>query len=481
MRTSNERGRIADTYESLQGLELLNAARDAYALPKATAASTLRTVFQAAEIALLNLTDLLARADADVRCRMIGRAMVKISWALGFHRVLARLGMVPHQLGHVYDAAVPTDVLRISDSPAFGEYAQVLRRFDQSVLQSIESGNLKIEPVLANGSLDSVKFRLLHLTRICNHETAIWEHDLAEVQVPAQVPSYEQFIGAKLIRDAVFHTELSGDTFLTQFVALHQIPETLGEEVNDHIEAAIRDIRSKRLQQSVEHLDYVNVLVEGILAAVPPMVDNLATSDFYRFRENLGQTSGSHSVVLRYHLFKDLYEQLWEELIRHVAGRPAKDCSVDALKEAVRRVDGTRNEDPDAWMVYLLFNHCLRLRAFIAQWRQVHLHLPRNDLGAQSTSLAGSSDAVTTVKEMRNAARAKDPMLPLAQARGLSPRLVDEGLAPLTRYLESESSLDTRVSTITGANTQRRFREVEERSGGFAERCPFSPPPRRKA
>ena len=64
---NNERGVIAESYHELQGLATLAAARATYPLPKASPESTLRAIFQAAEIALLNLADLLARATGDLR------------------------------------------------------------------------------------------------------------------------------------------------------------------------------------------------------------------------------------------------------------------------------------------------------------------------------------------------------------------------------------------------------------------------------
>ena len=47
----NRRGVIAETYAELQATPVLEAAHTAYPLPQATAASALRAVFQAAEIA----------------------------------------------------------------------------------------------------------------------------------------------------------------------------------------------------------------------------------------------------------------------------------------------------------------------------------------------------------------------------------------------------------------------------------------------
>src|SRR5258708_7758018 len=97
----NERGIIAENYHDLQGLGVLEAARQSYPLPKASGESTLRAVFQAAEIALLNLADVIARATADLDRKQFTNSTVKLFWARGFHRLLARLSMLPHELGTV--------------------------------------------------------------------------------------------------------------------------------------------------------------------------------------------------------------------------------------------------------------------------------------------------------------------------------------------------------------------------------------------
>ena len=63
----NDRGVIAENYHELQGLGVLAAARRSHPLPKASAESTLRAVFQAVEIALLNLADVVGRAASISR------------------------------------------------------------------------------------------------------------------------------------------------------------------------------------------------------------------------------------------------------------------------------------------------------------------------------------------------------------------------------------------------------------------------------
>jgi tryptophan 2,3-dioxygenase len=428
------------------------------------------------------LTDIVGRAATAIELGVTSSAVVKMFWARGFHRLLARLSLIPHQLGLMCDAGGSQGVLRIRESPAFREYIEALGCFDRSVLRRIESGDVEIETAVSERSLDNAEFNLIHLVRVCNHESTVWEHNLAEVGVPALVPSYEKFVVAQTMRRAVYDRDLTGDTYFTQFRGLHQIPEILGAEVNDRFEQAIRDIRYNHLREAVEHLSCIDVLVEGILASLSPMVDNLATSDYHQIRENLGLTSGSHSVCLRFHMFTHLYEQLWEEFRHCVTGETAKDSAEDKVEATIRQVGRKRFDDSQAWIVHLLSSYCLKLRTFIFHWREEHLNLPRNNLGGEFTkSLTGSPDAIQAVKHMRDGSRARDPMLPLARARGVATHNVETQNGELARYLESKSSLDSHILTAIGEVTQRRFRNVQERLGFFANRCPFTPPPRRKA
>lgn len=477
----NERGIIAEHYRDLQGLPRLDAARETYPLPRASSASTTRAVFQGVELALLNLADIVGRAAADVESGRLGPASVKMCWARGFHRVLLRLSLMPSQLGTPASGEA-VGRLNIADSPALREYARVLERFDRAVLARIDAGELDLDGVLGDRSLDSVEFMLLHTARVASHEATVWEQNLSHVPVAAPVPSYETFVVAGGMRDAVYDRVLTGDTYFTQFRGLHQIPETLGEEANDHLEQAIRDVRRADLASAIAHLRCTTVFSEGMLASLPPMADNLATSDYHQIRENLGLTSGSHSVCLRFHMFTDLYQQLWEAVSQGITVAVAGGDAATDVGSAIQQVEARRYDDARSWQYHQLLDECLAFRAFVLQWREMHLHMPRNNLGGGYTkSLTGSPDAVLAVRKMRRAARASDPMLPLARARGLVSAAADDHAGPLASYIDSDASLDRRILDRTGQVTQHRFVEVQERLGFFANRCPFTPPPTRRA
>lgn len=442
-RPRNARGVIAEHYYDLQSLGLVERARFERDFEHASDLSLLRTVLQACEIGLYNLADLLRRAAED----RAGCA-TKLAWCRGFHRVLVGLT----GLGSVFTAASGRHTgpaVRPGESPAFVEYLEALKGFDRSVRRRVATGEFDVHAALAGESLPGPAFAIMHLARIGNHEATIWERSLRATAVPDSSVAYAELVASATLREAVYEHRLTGDTYFTQFRALHQIPELLAAEMNDRLEAAILALREGRVAAALEELVWINALTRPAAACLPAMVDNLATSDYHEIRENLGLTSGSHSVGIRYHLFTDLYEQLCEA----VAG-----C-------------GAAQDGPLADLVRAELSS---FRGFVFGWRDAHLHLPRNNLGGNSTrSLTGSPDAVSVVRRMAEHARSKDPARAL-----LTWPAGDEG--ELGAYLSGGDSLDRLLLDATGDVTQSKFVDVQERLGFFSDACPFTKPPRRE-
>lgn len=438
----NARGVIAENYYDLQSLGLVERARRDRDFEPATSFSHLRTLLQGAEIALYNLADLLRRA-ADGP----GQA-VKLGWISGFHAVLAALGAA----GSTFTAAetAPGSAgVRLRESPAFREYVDALRRFDDAMRARAEGGTLDLACVLDRSSTDSAEFRVVHLARIANHQSTIWERSLLATADPAPDVAHAELTASSILREAVYEHRLTGDTYFTQFRALHQIPELLAAEINDRLEAAIRALRAGERERALGHLCWANSLARPAAACLPPMIDNLATSDYHQIRENLGLTSGSHSVGIRYHMFTDLYDQLCAEV-----------------------ADSGVLEGP---LAPLFRGQVAAFRGFVFGWRDQHLHLPRNNLGGDSTrSLTGSPDAVSVVRGMSEHARQKDPGRAV-----LTTPAIDPTEPELAGYLAEPGSLDTLLLSTTGHVTQGKFAAVQERLGLFAQACRFKKPARR--
>lgn len=474
----NNRGIIADNYHELQGIHVLEKARESHSLPRASVLSTLQALFQCVEVAILNLTDLFSRTEESIKKGDVNSALTKLSWARGFHRTLVQLSLLPMQL-HIYESTSynQTTYLKISDSSSYHDYIRAIKAFDKSMLDTITEDEVTFRTVISSQSLESPRYMLIHLTRICNHESTVWERNLACVATPMVINSYKDFVASDIIHNAVYDRVLSGDTYFMQFRGLHQIPEILSREINDRIEAAILSIRSSNLKGAYEHLRTVNILTEGILATLPVIIDNLSTSDYHIIRENLGLTSGSHSVNLHYHLFRDLYNQLGEELNRKILTIE----KTDDINLAIHQVESRKSEEDISFHIHLLLNECLALQSFVHTWRDIHLQLPRNNLGGNYTkSLTGSSDAVFAVKKMRETARDKDIMAQFSKARNYKPLNETTIKLSLASYFETEDSLDKLILEITGEATKDGFKDVQERLGAFADNPSFIPPSKRR-
>jgi hypothetical protein len=452
---SNERGVIAEHYYSLHSIASVEASRDASAFAPATPESRVLGLVQASEIALYNLADLLARAAGDLEAGAFDRCATKLCWARGFHRVLVRLSLAAIRAGEIAGNPLPEELWRVEATPAFAEFLPALERFDETLRGVEERHEIDAVGTFAGAAPGDPVFAILHAARIANHDSRTWSLNFARVRHPMPgAPDLEALLATRWLRNAVEEHRLIGDTYFTQFRALHQIPELLAREINNSIEISIRAIRRGEIREAVDVLEGALCLADPIEVCLPPIVDNLTKRDYHDIRENLGLTSGSHSVSLRFHLFTELYEQL---------------C------DAVGDLDESRH---DEHLVRRLRQHVVTLHAFIFAWRDMHLHLPRNNLGDSGTkSLTGSPDAIRTVRKMCDNAATADRLGRVTLA--LPVRTTNDGA--LAASLDSPSGSDALLLSATGEATKANFREVQERVGFFAQRCPFTRPARRAA
>ncbi|MGA4838757.1 hypothetical protein [Streptomyces sp. G45] len=448
----NERGVIAEHYYALQSLRAIEDARSETVAEPVTPQALLVGLYQSAEIALYNLTDLLDRASGHLRALDVERGVAALHWVRSFHRVLVRLSIAALR---VSGAEVWRDAPRwqVAATPAFAEFEPALRRFDQQLNALAQDGRIDVDAVIAERGLEDSWFGLLHCVRVANHDARVWSANLAKSAHPAPDVAPKRLLASDRLRHAVHEHHLTGDTYFTQFRALHQIPELLVREINDRIEAAILNARKGDIATAVHVLDGASELFDPVEVCLPPIVDNLSTHDYHQIRENLGLTSGSHSVSMRFHLFTDLFDQFGQELAR-------------------LRDEGCK--DP---FLPLLERHGVNVRVFIFAWRDMHLHLPRNNLGGQETkSLTGAPDAIRTVRKMRDNAAQADPT---AHPHGTTHIPLSATASPLAAYLDGPHSTDGLLLAATGASTQTNFRDVQERREFFSQPCPFSKPPRR--
>jgi hypothetical protein len=453
----NERGVIAENYHELQGLAAIEEVREASPFEPGTADAVLLSLYQCAEIALYNNADLLGRAAADIAAGEGAACATKLSWVRDFHRVLLRLGSAAVHVttyGQTLADGPHYAPWPIEQTPAFSAFFAALRQYDAALAAAVSGGDLDLFGTLSSSTVGDADFTVVHATRTANHDTRSWARALGGSAHPAPGADLPRLLSTGALQRAVREPRLRGDTYFTQFRALHQIPELLALEINDRLEITIRRLREGADDAALDALEGATELADPVLACLPPIVDNLSTADYHKIRENLGLTSGSHSVSLRFQLFTELYEQVCESIAEADVG---SDPGADPVLRRLRR-------------------HAARLHTFIFDWRDMHLHLPRNNLGGAATkSLTGSPDAIRTVRKMRDNALSHDPMAALAAD---VPRRRFAGGA-LERYLDGPEGSDEALLVATGRVTQANFREVQERLGFFAQRCPFHRPPRR--
>ncbi len=477
----NERGVIAQTYSELESIPLLEAARNNYSLPKASPESCLRSVFQSVEVILLNLTDLVTRATEDIQHENLNAAVVKLAWAGGFGSILSELCVLPYRLASGSTTLADRSWLRIEDSPAFQAHTQAFLPLNQVFLRFIELHPAQVNEAIADTSVEVPLSRIIQLLKIYAHEVSYWKTSLSEIGVQQEITSYDAFVGSSYIREAVLGRKLKGDTFFTQFRGLHQVPEIITAELNDHIECAIRSIREESLKTAYLYLRSANILMSVLVGSIDPIAQNLTPSDYHQFRENLGVTSGSHSVTLHFHLFRDLYRQLGTTFLEHIQ-RSGQACfDEENLIQIIRLMDEHKLDDSRYFLTHLIINELLTLQTRLDQWRHDHLHLPRNAVGGGGTkSLAGAHDGIEAVKKLRDVAWATDVLRPLAEARHLG-RALPGTEQPLISNdgNDTPNPLDKVLVKLTGNITKARFENVQDRVGYFSEKCPFSPPPKR--
>ncbi|WP_256080119.1 hypothetical protein [Massilia sp. YIM B04103] len=464
----NALGAIAESYDVLHNLAILTQARLVSEVAAGTRASALHAVFQAAEIALLNLVRLTERASKALQDGDLQRATEVMRWVHGFHLVMRRLGEVPKQVHMMCRDRAPARTIGIVDSPVMAEFLLASEQLEQQIGRFFDEraahGGRSITQTLGLGRHTDLDYALLNLARSSVHEMVYWEANLSEVAVDLGGRDYEQFVASDLLRQAVAESQLRIETCYTEFVALHQVPEILSCEANDHVDRAVRDIRAGRYSQATECLQLASTLLPAMVEAQQVMGECLSANDYHIFRDNLGPASGMHSLSIRYHLLRDLFTSLWGELETHFNGG-----NYVSLEAAVEQMDLERHDNPQNWQLHNLLNAAFRLYELIDGWRHEHLHMPRNCLGGGGTkSMIGVPDGLLTVQRMREGANALSSLNRLHRARGMVAGPA-QGSAALSQYLGRADSLDQRLLRETGAFTRDQFPHVQQK-----ETCPFS-------
>jgi hypothetical protein len=435
----NRAGPVAQSYAELQSLPALFDAVRRPPVPRPGSYwSAIRALFQAIEVSLVTL-DILGQAAARHAHRSDPTALAGIlHWMVAFAKAWGDMAWRIGDIAPVSSSAATGHHLVLSASQnwtALQVTETSLAVALKNVVQDYEESRAQI-----NQAITSDLLRYVMLERI----------GLEQCTALGASIDYTGLVRPTEIRSAVLERKLSGDTVFLQFRAAHQMPEILAEAVNDHIEQAIICIQSSDLPTTVELLSRADRLLDAIVFLANILVDNLKTHEYHAIRENLGLTSGSHSVGIHFHLMRDLYP---------------------ALKAAIDDTSTRRAGSADPLLAVV--QHQVRsLGLHLDRWRLSHLNLPRTNLGGAGTgtrSLTGSTDALLTVAGMRDSARMRD--LPDATGEFRATDWLTDSLAL--------AGIERRLLGVIASQTQDRFPDVQERSGRFAAPSDFRPPSRR--
>jgi hypothetical protein len=443
-------------------------------VPEGTYDSTVCAVLQASEVCLLNLARLANRTQVCLLADDIQTASRYVQWAVGFHRLLRRLGTVMFGARGMYGAGVSAGAttVSISESAGYAAYVDALRGLEDVAKGSLLAGAPELtRSTIATKSIDDSLYRVLHGIRVGCHDATKWESDLTAVPIGVS-RSTDELISAETLARAVAATELNADTLHGEFVALHQVPEILCAEANDHLEVAIRAIRASALSRAAQHLTACRELLDPVVDAQRVMAEHLATGEYHEFRTNLGPASGTHSLSIKQHMFRDLFKHMWNDLEAWLSSFGAS-----SLEETVRDIDARRHDDPRAWLRHTVVDQAFKLHSAHQQWRHEHLHMPRNCLGSGGTkSMIGIPDGPQAVYKMRDAANAQHSLATIHRARRtpLTNAVPD---SPMAKLITDPSSLDSELMRVVGEATREYFPQVQEQSyqpfrSGAAERNP---------
>jgi len=396
-----------------------------------------RALLQASELIMVNVADLMHRAQTAVAGRDARKAVRLLEWLAATTKLWA---IVAERGPELWFESDETDraSLTARQSPNWEEFELAERGLAREI-----AGWLFSDSVESPGDGEAYAAAKRALLRITMSERLVLEN--LPVPWPHET-NYGRMVRSAEIRSCV-HSSSVPNTVFMEFRTTHQVPEILTDAINDHIERALSLINDSAPLDALAVLRRTEVLLDCSTRSLELLTENLRQDEYHAIREYLGLTSGSHSVGLAYHLMRDLYPMLAECLSRQ---RPKKIARQEWwLLRASARSIGVR----------------------IDRWRLEHLNLPRGSLGEAAIgtrSLIGARDALQTVSKLRESSRRRDPLLQ----------------SPARFYTSDWQSgdysledIESRILAEMADVTQSRFGDIQTRSGRFEKHPAFQAPP----
>lgn len=410
----NEFGAIADTYDTLHGIVFINEISAAYLTSDDGSPDVSRTLAFCSDLISLNLFKLIRRMRMRFRTtspdlQPLSGPALWVKYLLQFSSEIGHVMLVNNFANCSYDKS-PNIVV----SDLLGEYRTLCEDVDAYFdVQTISDR-------IGNGYTSDDTAVFLHSLKLIS--SALRFHVSYRGKCEQFDDAYFYYIG-----NCVDSMSASFDTYLDQFRLLHQIPEALSIPTLSLMTSIGRDLDSGNLVQALDNLTVANSIMDVILASLSPLIELMFPAEYYKFRKNLGGTSGSQSRGLGAKLLGSAYFTMCDAFIRQRKG-----------------LDDTKVGNSLA-IAFKAFRHR------IYRWRDQHLLLPRNVLGSGTTSLMGSKNAPDAAVRMSRSFERKDPLASIpdfAEHRSDWPELYE---------------VEKKLLLVTGELTREKFKEVERR------------------
>lgn len=416
----SDAGQIADSYDTLHSVRLVTLILDSIPTTLGEEARARYLFFILARLFDANLAALCDWARDDVQDGRTGQAANTLHW-------IERLLRLKHEIGLFRPLVVPDPCP--GEQPPASVFPPALEAFSAALSAFFDQAGFP-----AIGSEDAIESAEVMLFHRAKNIILLAKEDglgpLPEDIAPDIVAAHLDCVAATAAGLA-----MNRPTHMGQFCLLHQVPELIVPTVLDRWSSIEASLDAADPYGALEHAQSAGDLLSIMVLSIEPLAEILYPSEYFKFRGNLGATSGSSSAALRGKLLTGAYVRLAE-------------------RAAAASLNGTGRAH-DRLMAQLARN-----RELLYKWRALHLALPRNVLGSDGTrSLVGSPDALKAVRTMSDIFAAKDPLTAI-----FGP-VADAGLLSI----DAVERLDAALLSETGRVARNEFWQVQERVGTWAK------------
>jgi tryptophan 2,3-dioxygenase len=454
--------RVLASYPDLHSLDRLDQACNGFDLSHNMKAGNIRSVLQAAEVALLNIEELSGRIVKDIEQGRVGDAEEKYRWISSFQQTLHSLSLLCSKL----PACGTGKQVSITHSPSFSAALDGLK-FVHRVLKKAgftEPQHIDTQDIHQSGR------NLSHQAFVDTNYTDIWMNILKQVNIPDfqisavedETVFYKRFVGTDALYLAVNELDQRGDNFLRQFRAYHQMSEVLVGQANRLIVDSIKIVLSPEgsLIKATENMHIVMNMLEVMNQNVVPILRNLSVNKYQNIRGSLGITSGSHSPNIKHGLFSPLYELFVEAVKFRVMNlQPYKQ---EDLNVSIARIASDSTKDHVTYDQYTLLKQANELHLALKTWRDLHIQFVKTQIGlppegrTPTASISGSPNAMKSAHSMRHGAHGThDVVLPIYETLLGKNFVAVSPFASVFRKIGKENFVDEMLSNTAKVVTER--------------------------